>query len=284
MDGLLYVNKPKGWTSFDVVAKIRKIYHTGCGHTGTLDPQATGVLIVMVGKACKAGPYLVHDTKEYIASMKLGLKTDTADIWGNIVDETEPIVYEEKRIIDILNSMLGKQMQVPPMYSAVKVNGKKLYEYAREGKTVEVEPREIEIFDISFINYCNHEITFKVHCSSGTYIRTLCESIASKLGTLGTMSSLVRTKAGSASIEDCFTLEEILDKKPIPCSIVSVLADRYSLIEVNENLCRDIQNGKTVMLNANEEMVCAVFKGQAIAMMEHQHNGYYRSKRGLWIQ
>ena len=96
MDGLLYINKPKDWTSFDVVAKIRKIYHTGCGHTGTLDPQATGVLIVMVGKACTAGPYLVHDTKEYIASMKLGLKTDTADIWGKIVDEVEPVQYEKQ--------------------------------------------------------------------------------------------------------------------------------------------------------------------------------------------
>lgn len=187
MNGVLIINKPKGYTSHDIVNVVRKKLNTKkVGHTGTLDPDATGVLPILIGTATKISKYLIEHKKTYIATVKLGYKTETGDASGKVIKEDKHFQKIDKKDIEnALNSFLGKREQLPPMYSAIKVNGKKLYEYAREGKKVEVKPREIEIYDICLEEYNdNDEISFKVNCSKGTYIRTLCESVAEKLGTI----------------------------------------------------------------------------------------------------
>lgn len=195
MDGIIVVNKPSGCTSHDIVSKIRKsLKLKKVGHTGTLDPLATGVLPILLGNATKLSKYLINHDKEYIATIKLGVKTDTGDIEGSIIDEQKVPLFTEEQIIEALNSFVGKQKQMPPMYSAIKVNGKKLYEYARNGEKIEVATRDIEIYNISFLQYIDNKIKFKVSCSKGTYIRSLCEDIAQKLNTVGTMENLERTQ------------------------------------------------------------------------------------------
>ena len=195
MDGIIVVNKPSGCTSHDIVSKIRKsLKLKKVGHTGTLDPLATGVLPILLGNATKLSKYLINHDKEYVATIKLGVKTDTGDIEGSIIDEQKVPLFTEEQIIEALNSFVGKQKQMPPMYSAIKVNGKKLYEYARNGDKIEVATRDIEIYNISFLQYIDNKIKFKVSCSKGTYIRSLCEDIAQKLNTVGTMENLERTQ------------------------------------------------------------------------------------------
>lgn len=184
--GLLIINKPKNYTSHDIVNVVRKKLNTKkVGHTGTLDPDATGVLPILIGTATKISKYLIEHKKAYIATIKLGYKTDTGDSSGKVIKEDKHFQeIDNKEIENVLVSFLGKQKQVPPMYSAIKVGGKKLYEYAREGKTLEVQAREIEIYDIDLKGCNKDEISFEVNCSKGTYIRTLCEDIAEKLGTI----------------------------------------------------------------------------------------------------
>ena len=211
MDGVININKPGGLTSFDVVAILRKTLNMKkIGHTGTLDPDATGVLPICIGKATKLVEFLTSDEKQYIATVKLGITTDTQDISGNVLEERDVCVSEE----DILNAskkFTGKIFQIPPMYSAIKVNGKKLYEIARQGEEIERAPREIEIFDISISDFNNGEKTFKmvVSCSKGTYIRTLANDIGEYLGCGATLKELKRTKSGKYNIEQSYTLNEI---------------------------------------------------------------------------
>lgn len=211
MDGVIIINKPKGYTSHDVVNIVRKqLNMKKVGHTGTLDPNATGVLPILVGQATKISKYLIEHKKTYIATIELGEKRDTGDSEGNIIESDSNIKEFDISIIkQVLQSFLGKQKQIPPMYSAIKLNGKKLYEYARSGQKVKVEPREIEIYKMELIEYKNNRIEFKVECSKGTYIRTLCENIAEKLGTIGYMKELQRTSADKFKIEDSINLEEL---------------------------------------------------------------------------
>ena len=210
--GVLIVNKPTGMTSHDVVNRIRRLYNTKkVGHTGTLDPMASGVLVVLVGRAVKASELLVPDSKEYIAGLKLGITTDTQDITGNILSEYGGALPSPEEIKNILPSFTGKIMQTPPMYSALKVGGKKLYELARQGQTVEREAREIEIKELEYLGNGEAENghIIRVVCSKGTYIRTLCEDIGSALGCGGTMSSLCRTRNGAFALRDSHTVEEL---------------------------------------------------------------------------
>lgn len=187
MDGILIVNKPEDFTSHDVVNIVRKILSVKkVGHTGTLDPKATGVLPILIGKATKLSKYLIEHDKEYIATIKLGEKTNTADLEGQVIKKDlnlKDILRElnEEKVRKVLNSFVGKQKQIPPIYSSIKINGKKAYEYARNGQKVKLEPRDIEIYEIELINLKEDEIKFKVACSKGTYIRALCEDIAEKL-------------------------------------------------------------------------------------------------------
>lgn len=212
MDGILVINKSKGLTSNDIVKKVKKILNTKVGHTGTLDPNATGVLPLLLGNATKISKYLINHDKEYEAVIKLGAKTTTADVEGKIIEEKE--VNKEKlkkeNIEEVLKSFIGKQQQIPPIYSAIKVNGKKLYEYARQGKEVEIKARNIEIYDLKLlkIDSKNDELTINVKCSKGTYIRSLCEDIAVKLETLGYMKELNRIQVGEFNIKDSVTIEK----------------------------------------------------------------------------
>ena len=189
MDGIIIINKTKNCTSHDIVKKAKKILNEKVGHTGTLDPNATGVLPLLVGKGTQISKYIINHDKTYESVLQLGEKRDTADAEGKIL-ETKEVPEENlhtENVEKMLKSLIGKQEQVPPIYSAIKVNGKKLYEYARKGENVEIQPRIIEIYDIELIkiDLQNKTIKFRVHCSKGTYIRTLWEDIAEKLHTVG---------------------------------------------------------------------------------------------------
>ena len=210
MDGDLIINKPKGYTSHDIVNIVKKELNiTKVGHAGTLDPNATGVLPVLIGNATKISKYLIEHDKVYIAELKLGEKSSTGDLEGEIIEKKSVPKLNEDQIKDTLKLFLGKQQQIPPMYSSIKINGKKAYEYARKGLKVEMEPREIEIMNISLIKFQDNIITFKVKCSKGTYIRVLCEDIAKSLGTVGLMKELCRIKVNEFDIKNSVTLDDI---------------------------------------------------------------------------
>ena len=207
-DGMLLVHKPAGITSFDVVARIRRLYGTKkVGHTGTLDPMATGLLGVLVGRAVKASEFLTEKDKEYIARLRLGLTTDTEDTTGKTLTESDDIPPKET-VLETAKTFVGDIMQVPPLYSALKVNGQKLVDLARQGITVEREARPITIYALD-IDGDGKDYTMRVACSKGTYIRTLCADIGAKLGCGGAMSSLIRTKAGIFDLENAYTLEAL---------------------------------------------------------------------------
>lgn len=212
-NGILNINKPEGWTSQDVVAKLRgRLHIRRVGHTGTLDPMATGVLPVCFGKATRIIEYYDDDFKTYEAEMKLGMVTDTLDSTGTVL-ETKPVDVSEEDVIQTIDSFRGWITQIPPKYSALKVNGKPLYKYAREGVEVEIKSRKIYVEDIQpvEVNLRENRILFRVTCSKGTYIRTICDDIGKKLGCGGTMTALQRTQSGCFRVEDARTLPEILE-------------------------------------------------------------------------
>lgn len=209
MDGILNVLKPPGMTSFDIVAYLRSLLkEKKIGHTGTLDPGAVGVLPVCIGKATKTIEYLTDKDKIYRAELTLGVSTDTQDNFGNVLKVCE-VKFSKEQIIDAIKSFVGRYSQVPPMYSAIKIEGKKLYQLAREGITIERKPRDVEIHSINILDIKENKAVFDVECSKGTYIRTLCSDIGDRLGCGGHMSFLVRTKAGNFGLSDALTLEEI---------------------------------------------------------------------------
>lgn len=217
MKGLLLINKPEGITSFGAVARIKRLAHERrVGHTGTLDPMATGVLPVFLGRATALSSYLLEADKTYTARIRLGVTTDTCDITGNVLeDKTAEILdkYCEYDIKKVLESFLGRGLQTPPMYSALKKNGVRLYDLARQGKTVEIEPREIEIFEISMISPLeNNEFDINVRVSKGTYIRSLCRDIGEKLGCGATLSKLCRTNASGIDIKNCVNLDDLTEE------------------------------------------------------------------------
>ena len=212
MDGIINVYKEKGFTSHDVVAKLRGILHQKkIGHTGTLDPEAEGVLPVCLGKATKVCDLLTNKDKTYRAVCQLGVSTDTQDMTGEILQTADCSGVTREALQEVLCGFTGNQLQVPPMYSALKVNGKKLYELAREGKTVERKARSITIYALELVDFVPEEGTFTIDvtCSKGTYIRTLCNDIGEKLGCFGAMKSLLRTRVGVFELEKAFTLAQI---------------------------------------------------------------------------
>lgn len=276
MDGILIVNKEAGMTSHDVVFKLRKILKTKkIGHSGTLDPNATGVLVVLVGKATKILPFIEDIDKEYIATMELGKKTLSDDIWDETLMEKEIIPISDFELI--LSTFKGKIMQKPPMISSIKINGKKLYEYARNGETVEVPLREVEIYDIECLSA--EEMKFKVHCSSGTYIRSLCVDIAEKSGNLGCMSSLIRSKVGRFSIDQAYTLEQIENGEYQLFSIYEMLS-HLPMIEFEP--IEDIYYGKKVRIDTEADRVVIVHQKEVVAVYERHHNNVFACARGLW--
>ena len=225
VNGIINVYKEKGYTSFDVVAKLRGIFHQKkIGHTGTLDPDAQGVLPVCLGKATRVCDLLTDKDKVYKAVLLLGQETDTQDISGQVINQAKVNVTEQA-VYDAISQFIGRQKQVPPMYSALKVNGKKLYELAREGKTVERKPRPVHFYEIEILDISFPLVRFRVTCSKGTYIRTLCHDIGEKLGCGAAMESLLRTKVGRFTLDDAITLaqtEEAVQKGTIESKILGI--------------------------------------------------------------
>ena len=210
MNGIVIVDKPQGWTSQDVVSKLRGVFQTRrIGHGGTLDPMATGVLPVFVGRATRGVEFFEHAEKTYEATLRLGLSTDTEDITGTTLEEKEVSISEED-LLCILPQFRGKIQQIPPMYSALKVNGQKLYDLARKGKEVERQPREIEIIKLECLGFSGNEARLLVHCSKGTYIRTLCKDIGAALGCGGCMAALRRVSAGEYRIDEAVPLDKLV--------------------------------------------------------------------------
>lgn len=240
MNGIILINKHKGCTSHDIVYKVKKICNEKVGHTGTLDPMATGVLPLLIGKGTLCSKYLINHDKTYNVQLQLGKRTDTLDSEGKVIEEIEvnSDIFEKENIQKVLKSFIGKQQQIPPIYSAIKVNGKKLYEYARKGENVEIKPRNIEIYEISLLNINKEskQIKFQVSCSKGTYIRTLCEDIAIRLGNIGYMLNLERTRVGKFDISNCITLDELEKNKDNLELIKNKIISIEKLFEVNENI------------------------------------------------
>lgn len=262
MDGILVVNKPAGYTSRDVVNKVSKILNTKkIGHTGTLDPIATGVLVLCIGKATKLVEMLTSTEKEYIAEVTLGINTDTLDNTGNILEEQNTHIDKEQ-IIKALNSMLGFYNQEVPIYSAVKINGKKLYEYARENKEIELPKRNVQIKQIELLGDIKYEdnktiFSFKCLVSKGTYIRSLIRDIALKLNTIGIMSNLNRIKQGSFNINQSYDIDSIENNHYKIISIADCL-DNFKNVIADEFLINKIKNGAILQNRYNEDTI--VFK------------------------
>ena len=249
--GVLIVNKHAGVTSHDIVGKIRRLYGTRqVGHTGTLDPMATGVLVVLIGRAAKASEYLASDRKQYRATLRLGITTDTEDITGTVLTQTNEIPTEQS-VMAILPQFRGKIQQIPPMYSALKVNGRKLVDLAREGVVIERQAREIEIFDLlAEPTDLASDYRLTVTCSGGTYIRTLCADIGSALGCGGAMATLERTEACGFSIELAHTIAELeemtMEQRQDLLIPTEHLFDDLPLIKLSEFYERLIRNGCAV--------------------------------------
>ena len=211
MNGIVIVDKPQDWTSQDVTARLRRVFNTRrIGHGGTLDPMATGVLPVFVGRATRGVEFFEHAEKIYEATLRLGVTTDTEDITGTVLEKRE-VSLSEQEFLDILPKFRGKIQQIPPMYSAIKVDGKKLYDLARQGKEVERKPREIEIFELTCLEFSGETARLRIHCSKGTYIRTLCKDIGAALGCGGCMEELRRVQAGEYTIKEAVPLAELLE-------------------------------------------------------------------------
>lgn len=260
MNGVIVVDKEKGKTSFDEIREIRKEYNIKkVGHTGTLDPMATGVLPILVGEATKLSNYLMNHDKVYIATLTLGEKRTTGDSEGEVVLKEKVPTLNKEKVEEVLKKFLGEINQVPPIYSAIKLNGKKLYEYARKGEKVEIKPRKVTIFNIELLELKENNITFKVHCSKGTYIRSLCEDIAKSLSTVGYMSSLRRTRVGNFTLEDVgriIELEEILKNE-----------QEYSL---KENELNKLINGVKILTNLKDGLVRVYENNKFIGVGEVQ--------------
>lgn len=278
MNGLLIINKPKGMTSHDVVNIVRKTLHTKkVGHAGTLDPDATGVLVVCVNKATKALQFLTAEHKQYIATLSLGTATDTYDASGTVLEEKPFTGYAD--LEDVLQSFIGESMQKPPMYSAIKIHGKKLYEYARAGEHIDVPARPIAIQDIQLLKEENNEITFQVDCSKGTYIRSLCVDIAKKLGYPGHMKDLIRTRSGDFTIDQAITLEDLAAGRYTIMPLEEAFASMDRLILEDESIAL---NGKKIPVNKDHHVAIYNQEGQLLAIYGPDGKGQLKSLRGLF--
>ena len=280
MSKILYIDKPKGITSFDLCFKLRKVFNTKkIGHTGTLDPNATGLMVCLIDGASKTNQFLVSANKEYIATVKLGIRTDSEDIDGNILEEKEEVMPSFELIVETIKSFIGKSEQIPPMASAIKVNGKKLYEYMRNNETVELKPRPIEVFSIELLDVADNTFTISCKVSSGTYIRTLVQDILKKLGVIGTLSDLRRTAIDDISLDEADTLEEVLNGNYHAHSIYEVLSKYYEVYVAGD--AKAIKDGKPLKYNSEaNEILCVDGDNTALAIY-HKENGVYRCVRGL---
>lgn len=270
MNGVLIINKPKDYTSRDVINKLNKLLGTKkIGHTGTLDPLATGVLVIAIGSYTKLVNELTSLDKEYIAEIKLGIKTDTGDITGNILEESNNNNITKENIINIFNNFPKEYEQTVPKYSAVKINGKKLYEYARENIDIELPKRMVNIYSLELLEFNNDIIKFKTKVSKGTYIRSLIEDLCYKLNVIGTMNSLVRTKQGRFNIEDAIDLEDInINTKLLTSRDILDIKD-YNL---DSNLYKFVSNGNKLNINLNDGYYNMIYNNKDIAIYKFSYN------------
>lgn len=283
MNGIILVNKEKDMTSHDVIAKLRSIYQTKkIGHCGTLDPKATGVLVCLLNQATKIANIITCDNKEYHATFKLGQATTTQDLEGTVI-ATKPYQHDLTKddIQAVLNTFKGVQQQVPSIYSAIKVNGKKLYKYARNDETVIVPERKIEIYDIALVDVEDDLISIKVNCSSGTYIRTLCYDIAQKLGYPGVLVKLHRSRSGIFAEEQACTLEEIIDNNHEPISIKDAL-QHFDRVVADENQLIDVKHGRALAIEQANDFIVLDQYNQEIALYHKSDHGVAKMMRGLW--
>ena len=262
MDGILIINKKKDMTSRDVVdIACKKLCTRKVGHTGTLDPLAEGVLVLAVNKGLKLVDDITSLDKEYIAEVTLGIKTDTLDITGNVLEEKEEKINKEQ-LQEVLNSFVGAYHMKVPIYSAIKVNGKKLYEYAREGKEVELPIKDVYINNIELLTFEDNKFTFKCNVSKGTYIRSLINDICDKLNVIGTMSNLKRTKQGKFDIKDSVDIDDITEDKIIPMEEIIDLPK----IDVDEYLFNKIRHGNKLENRYNLSKLAFFYKNKLIAI------------------
>lgn len=264
MQGVILINKQINKTSRDMVNDLNHIFDMKkIGHTGTLDPIATGVLVMCLGKYTKLVDDLSTLQKEYIATIKVGVKTDTLDITGNVLEEKK-CSFNEKKIKDVFKKLIGKNVQEIPIYSAKKINGKKLYEYARNQESVVLPKNEIEIYDLELLEINNDLITFRANVSKGTYIRSLIDVICNKLNIIGTMSKLERTKQGKFSIEDSYTIEEVKENK-YKLLTVKDLFD-YPIYKLNEEEYFKVKNGNKIKLPFTNKKVILEYANNEVAI------------------
>lgn len=273
MNGIVVINKESGCTSRDVVNQLNKILNTKkIGHTGTLDPLATGVLVICIGKYTKLVNKITCYDKEYIATIKLGVKTDTLDSTGKVLETNDKTIVDNQVLINVLNSFLGKSMQEVPLYSAIKINGKKLCEYARNKEEINLPKREIEISDIELLENKNGEIKFRVVVSKGTYIRSLIRDICEKLGILGTMSSLERTRQGIFTIKNAYSLKDIQTSNFALLNIEDIFS--YNYYDLNEEECKKVKNGVSILLKKEDKYLFMRYKKNVIAIYKNVNNVY----------
>lgn len=280
MNKVFLINKRVGWTSFDVVAKAKRLLHTKkIGHCGTLDPFAEGLLVVCVNKATKIIRFIEANDKTYIATLKLGVATSSGDTEGSVVETNDIPPLNINSINDVLSSFLGESYQLPPMYSALKKDGRRLYEYARENIEVEREKRKIFISEINLISYENDQIVFKVSCSKGTYIRSLGEDIAKKLGTVGHLIALKRTRVGNYDLKDAIDVEEI--SYEVGRKMVDAISF-MTIINIDESKLLDVKNGKDLFIENKDLYVAVCYNENVLAIYERIDNNKYHCLRGLW--
>ena len=268
MTGIVIVDKPAGWTSQDVTARLRRVFGTRrIGHGGTLDPMATGVLPVFVGRATRGVEFFEHADKTYEAVLRLGTVTDTQDSTGTVL-EKRPVTVTEAEFRDILPKFTGEIAQIPPMYSAIKVDGKKLYELARAGKEIERKPREITIFSLDLLEFTGETAKIRVHCSKGTYIRTLCHDIGAALGCGGCMETLRRTAAGEYTLADSVELDTLLNAERPEDYLrdVDTLFRQYPAVTLTEKQTLRCRNGNSFSIALPEGSYRA-YDGQGTFLM-----------------
>ena len=257
MNGIILVDKPQDWTSHDVVAKLRGVLHERrIGHSGTLDPLATGLLVVFVGRATRTVEFSEADSKEYLAGLRLGVSTDTQDITGNVIAKCDALP-DEAAVRETLCRFIGDIEQIPPMYSAIKIGGKKLYELARRGESVERTPRKITVSSIDIVDKDGTDYILNISCSKGTYVRTLCNDIGDALGCGACMSSLRRTRAGAFSVDEAHSLEDIEDAaledrlSDIILPVDALFAP-FPKLTVSESAAKRLKNGNVIKVSAED--------------------------------
>ena len=275
MNGIVIVDKPQEWTSQDVTARLRRVFNTRrIGHGGTLDPMATGVLPVFVGRGTRGVEFFEHAEKTYEAVLQLGITTDTEDTSGTVLERKE-VHISETEMSEILTQFRGKIMQVPPMYSALKINGQKLVDLARKGKTVERQPREIEIFELTMLEFTGDTARLRVRCSKGTYIRTLCKDIGEALGCGGCMAALRRVQAGEYTIEEAVPLQTLLeaDNPETYLRPVDTMFRNYPSVTLSSNQEKRCRNGNSFSVGLEPGTYRAYGKSGEFLMLAKVEDG-----------